>query len=188
MKTQRRLIWQLYPSYIVLVLCAVLAVSWFATDFMRSFYLEQLRKTLRYHGQVLYAHIADNLTPIDPQGLDRACKAAALQIPVRFTIVLPDGVVVADSDHNPEKMENHGNRPEIRQALEGDIGHAQRYSTTLQEKMMYVAAPVSVEDQFLAVLRTALPVTTIDDRPVGDGRPGPVTHMILGAYRDIVRE
>jgi two-component system phosphate regulon sensor histidine kinase PhoR len=163
MKTQRRLIWHLYPSYIVLVLCAVLAVSWFATDFMRSFYVEQLRKTLQYHGQILYAHIAANLSPIDPPSLDRACKAASAQSPVRFTIILPDGVVVADSDEDPHKMENHGNRPEIRQALEGTIGHAQRFSTTLQEQMMYVAAPVSERGQLLAVLRTALPLTTIDE-------------------------
>ncbi len=162
LKTQRRLIWQLYPSYLVLVLCAVLAVSWFATDFMRSFYLEHLRTTLHYHGQILYAHIASDLTPLDAAKLNQACRAAAAQIPVRFTVILPDGVVVADSEQDPRKMDNHRNRPEIREAFAGTTGHAQRFSTTLQQQMMYVATPVSVEERLVAVLRTALPVTTID--------------------------
>jgi two-component system, OmpR family, phosphate regulon sensor histidine kinase PhoR len=162
MNTPRRLIWQLYPSYLVLVLCAVLAVSWFATDFMRRFYLDHLRTTLAYHGRIMQARIAADLMPLAPQRLDRACKAAAAEIPVRFTVILPDGVVVADSEENPRTMDNHSNRPEIRTALEGATGHAQRYSTTLNQRMMYVAAPVTREGRLLAVLRTALPLTTID--------------------------
>ena len=84
MNTPRRLIWQLYPSYLVLVLCAVLAVSWFATDFMRRFYLDHLRTTLAYHGRIMQARIADDLMPLDPQRLDRDCKAAAMAALKRF--------------------------------------------------------------------------------------------------------
>ncbi len=163
MRKPRRLIWQLYPSYLILILCAVLAVSWYATDFMRSFYLQHLRTTLQYHGQILQSRIVTALTPLDPQILDQTCKAAAAQIPVRFTIILPDGVVVADSEQNPQKMDNHGSRPEIREAFEGITGHAQRYSTTLKQKMMYVAYPVNSDGKLLAVMRTALPLTTIDE-------------------------
>jgi two-component system phosphate regulon sensor histidine kinase PhoR len=163
MKTPRRLIWQLYPSYLVLVLCAVLAVSWFATDFMRRFYLDHLRTTLAYHGRIMQARIADDLVPLAPQRLDRDCKAAAAEIPVRFTVILPDGVVVADSEEDPRKMDNHGNRPEIRAALDGRAGHSERHSTTLNQRMMYVAAPVTREGRLLAVMRTALPLTTIDE-------------------------
>jgi two-component system phosphate regulon sensor histidine kinase PhoR len=163
MRKPRRLIWQLYPSYLILILCAVLAVSWYATDFMRSFYLKHLRTTLEYHGQILLPRITTALTPLDPEALDQACKAAAALIPVRFTVILPDGVVVADSEQDPQKMDNHGSRPEIRVALGGATGHAQRYSTTLRQQMMYVACPINREGKLLAVVRTALPVTTIDE-------------------------
>jgi two-component system phosphate regulon sensor histidine kinase PhoR len=162
MRTRRRLIWQIYPSYLILILCALLAVTWYATDSMRSFYLQHLRTTLRDQGQILYAHIAADLSPLDPYNLDRDCKAAAAEIPVRFTVILPDGVVVADSDQDPLRMDNHRNRPEIRTALAGKTGHSLRHSTTLKQRMMYVAYPVYVEGRLLAVLRTALPVTTID--------------------------
>jgi two-component system, OmpR family, phosphate regulon sensor histidine kinase PhoR len=163
MKPQRRLIWQLYPSYLVLVLCAVLAVSWFATDFMRRFYVNQLRTTLAYHGQIMEARIAADLMPLSRERLDQDCKTAAAKIPVRFTVILPNGVVVADSEKDPHKMDNHRNRPEIRTAFDGAVGHSERYSITLKQKMMYVAAPITREGRLLAVLRTSLPVTTIDE-------------------------
>jgi two-component system phosphate regulon sensor histidine kinase PhoR len=162
MKHQRRLSWQIYPSYLILILCAVLAVAWYATDFLRSFYLQHLRTALQYHGQILHSRIAADLASLDPGNLDWACKAAAAQIPVRFTIILPDGVVVADSDQDPLSMDNHRNRPEIRTALTGEVGHSLRHSHTLKKKMMYVAYPVFLEGELLAVLRSALPVTTID--------------------------
>jgi two-component system phosphate regulon sensor histidine kinase PhoR len=162
MRKRRRLIWQIYPPFLILILCAVLAVSWYATDFMRSFYLQHLRTTLQHHAQILHSRVATDLAPLDPRRLDRVCKMAADQIPVRFTVILPDGVVVADSDKDPLSMDNHSKRPEIRSALAGQIGHSLRHSTTLKQEMMYVAYPVNVEGELLAVLRTSLPVTTID--------------------------
>jgi two-component system phosphate regulon sensor histidine kinase PhoR len=162
MRKRRRLIWQIYPPFLILILCAVLAVSWYATDFMRSFYLQHLRTALQQHAQILHSRVAADLAPLDPQRLDRVCKMAGDQIPVRFTVILPNGTVVADSDKDPLSMDNHSKRPEIRTALEGQIGHSLRHSTTLKQEMMYVAYPVNVEGALLAVLRTSLPVTTID--------------------------
>jgi branched-subunit amino acid aminotransferase/4-amino-4-deoxychorismate lyase len=31
--------------------------------------------------------------------------------------------------------------------------------------------------------REVMPARTIDDRPVGDGKPGPVTRALIAAYR-----
>lgn len=37
-----------------------------------------------------------------------------------------------------------------------------------------------------SVSREVLPVTRVDDRPVGDGRPGPLTRALIAAYADLV--
>ena len=39
-------------------------------------------------------------------------------------------------------MDDHANRPEIRQALDGSIGMDRRYSRTLKQEMMYIAVPL----------------------------------------------
>jgi branched-chain amino acid aminotransferase len=46
----------------------------------------------------------------------------------------------------------------------------------------------SADEVFLtSSLREVAPVRTVDGRPVGSGRPGPVARRILAAYRDSVR-
>ncbi len=60
----------------------------------------------------------------------------------RITLVGHDGVVLAEShleENNISKMENHGNRPEIIAAKSMEYGVATRYSSTLNEKFLYVA-------------------------------------------------
>lgn len=90
------------------------------------------------------------------------CHDLGAQISTRITIILPSGKVLADSEENPNTMDNHGDRPEIRQAIKEGIGKSIRYSYTLGQNMMYVAI-TSVEDgHILGVIRTskAIPVLT----------------------------
>ena len=51
----------------------------------------------------------------------------------RITLVHPDGTVFYDSRFSPDKMENHLEREEIRQALATGEGSSQRYSKSLFE-------------------------------------------------------
>jgi two-component system, OmpR family, phosphate regulon sensor histidine kinase PhoR len=60
----------------------------------------------------------------------------------RITFIAADGRVLGDSDHAPETMDNHLNRPEIVQAREQGEGYSIRYSDTVLQNMMYVALPV----------------------------------------------
>ena len=52
----------------------------------------------------------------------------------RITLVKPDGTVYYDSKFSPDKMENHLEREEIRQALDHGEGTSQRYSQSLFEE------------------------------------------------------
>ena len=60
-------------------------------------------------------------------------------------------------------MENHATRPEFRAALEGRPGRAIRYSRTLWQDMMYVAVPVTEDGRLTTVVRTAVPLTRVND-------------------------
>lgn len=57
----------------------------------------------------------------------------------RLTWVAENGDVLYDTRFDREKMENHGDREEIRQALQSKEGKSLRYSTTLSEKTFYYA-------------------------------------------------
>lgn len=79
---------------------------------------------------------------------------------VRITIVTADGMVLADSEHDPATMENHAGRPEIRTALSGQVGVASRRSETLGTDFLYVALPPEEG----RIVRVALPLTTVQAR------------------------
>jgi len=60
---------------------------------------------------------------------------------VRITVIDENGVVLGDSTKNPREMENHSERPEIKQAFNNGMGESTRYSSTHHKEMFYVAVP-----------------------------------------------
>jgi two-component system, OmpR family, phosphate regulon sensor histidine kinase PhoR len=81
---------------------------------------------------------------------------------IRTTLVAADGRVVADSYENPIRMENHSDRPEIRDALKTGAGRAVRYSATLRHDLVYFARRFDAESEQTLVVRFALPLSRLD--------------------------
>ena len=82
---------------------------------------------------------------------------------VRVTVITADGLVLADSQSDPQTMENHAERPEIRDALANGEGHSVRHSVTLNRDLLYYAARYSVPGGPPVVLRFATPLGTVDE-------------------------
>ena len=83
---------------------------------------------------------------------------------IRITITNVEGDVIYESTAGLEEEPNHKSRPEIVGALAGNTTTEIRYSNTLNNKMLYVATPYyDTDDSIKAVLRTALPVSSIDN-------------------------
>jgi len=164
MKNKKRLIYQLFPSYLVITLVSLLAVSWYALSFTRQFYLERTQVDLEINARLLEKLVIRLLSPLDEQAVDRLCKDAAGQTITRVTVILPDGRVVGDSEEMPANMASHLDREEIRDAYLGKVGVRIRHSDTLKQDMMYVALPLYIDNSLSGVLRTSIPVTAIDER------------------------
>ena len=85
----------------------------------------------------------------------------ARAVHARVSVIARDGEVVADSEVPPSelgKLENHGDRPEVKKALQAGMGSAIRYSATLHTDMMYVASSFGSG----AVIRLALPLSGLE--------------------------
>jgi two-component system phosphate regulon sensor histidine kinase PhoR len=111
--------------------------------------------------------IADLLARSDVRGtpaLDAEADRLAAFVDGRVTFVAPDGRVVGDSTQDAAQLaslENHANRPEILAARTGQPGIAQRYSTTVDTDLLYVAVQAAHPD--VAFVRLALPLTAVDE-------------------------
>ncbi len=81
----------------------------------------------------------------------------------RATVIDAAGQVLADSEADPSKMENHAHRPEFVAALAGKVGMDERNSRTVNVPFVYVAAPISGGAVRLAY---PLPEIEITDRPL----------------------
>ena len=157
-----RLLWYLYPAFLVLTMAAILAVSWYVTDTLNDVHIAQIEKSLTARAILVAEQIDDRFDPAHAQQLDALSKMLGKKTETRITIILPDGVVLADSNEDPERMDNHARRPEIAAALGGNRGVSTRYSRTLQQNQMYVALPVRQNGEVIGTVRTAIPVTEID--------------------------
>jgi two-component system phosphate regulon sensor histidine kinase PhoR len=82
----------------------------------------------------------------------------------RVTVIDADGTVLAESDlESVQAMENHAGRPEVRQAMAGQVGSDMRRSATLGRDLLYVALPLDRPGQPRTVLRLALPIHDVDE-------------------------
>ena len=98
----------------------------------------------------------------DYQSLDREVKLLGKDTGLRITVILPDGKVVADSNYEPSKMENHKNRPEVIDSLSKGFGYSIRLSHTLNKKLLYAASPLISNGRIIGFLRISTFLTEVE--------------------------
>ncbi len=162
MKRSIKLIWRIYPSYLILTLLVLAAVICFTAFSWRIFFLERTEANLKARAQLLESMFINSIQSPDIKKVDRLCKEIAGSSGTRITIILKNGRVIGDSIKDPAIMDNHIGRPEIQTALQGGIGSSIRYSGTLRRKMMYIARPLIINREINAVLRISIPIASID--------------------------
>ncbi|MEJ2521083.1 MAG: histidine kinase dimerization/phospho-acceptor domain-containing protein [Desulfuromonadales bacterium] len=155
---RRRLIWQIYPPFLLIILIALLIVTWVFSHTLNNFYSQETRADLEARVRLVLPQVQGVMALPQQAYLDALSKQLGAQAETRLTIILPNGHVVGDSEEMPARMDNHADRPEVIDALRGELGVATRFSHTLQQNMMYVALPVVEEDTIVGCVRAALPM------------------------------
>src|SRR5260221_7589233 len=82
---------------------------------------------------------------------------------VRVTVIAADGRVLADSQSDTRTMENHLDRPEVREALARGEGTSARRSVTVGRDLLYYAVKYELASGTPVVLRFALPLATVHE-------------------------
>lgn len=99
-----------------------------------------------FHGEEIMSELHSELNSIscgvELNGLDYL-NSLEKSNDGRITWINNDGTVKYDSDATADKMENHLNREEFKEALETGTGESVRTSDTLSEKTMYCAKLLS---------------------------------------------
>ena len=172
MITPKKLIWQIFPANVLTILLVIITVSWYGVVSLQEFYLQDTEADLESRAHLIGSKVKEYLRDQRTGDLKEYCIQAGRSSGTRITIIDPQGKVLADSNEDPQTMENHSQRLEIVGALAGNVGISRRFSRTLQENMIYVAIPltnISAEvfqenpgKRVEAVLRTSVSVAALD--------------------------
>ncbi len=165
MNKKTKLIRQIFPAFLVIIALSLSAVASYSTSYFKTFFLENSQKELMIRAKLLHNKFAEILEagPQNIQYIDAQCKDIGNKTGTRVTVILPSGVVIGDSFGETSLMENHVTRPEIVSALKGKEGISRRYSSTLDQNMMYIALPVIKDENLIAIVRTSFSVSIIDE-------------------------
>ena len=172
MITPKKLIWQIFPANVLTILLVIITVSWYGVVSLQEFYLQDTEADLEARGHLISSKVKEYLRGHKTGDLKEYCIQAGRSSGTRITVIDPQGKVLADSNEDPQTMENHSQRAEIAGALAGNVGVSRRFSRTLQENMIYVAIPLTniAAEAFQdyhgkrveAVLRTSVSVAALD--------------------------
>jgi two-component system phosphate regulon sensor histidine kinase PhoR len=154
-------LWQIFPSYLVITLLTLIAFYINVSFLIDRFFINQTRQTLEVRAQLAWEVMETSLEAMNLEQIDAACKKLGQETKTRITVIDSSGKVLGETDRDPLTMESHLMRPEVQQALKGQVGFDVRPSTTLQQRMMYVAVPVLRNNQVVTIVRTSIPLIEI---------------------------
>ena len=169
---KRRIFVRVFAGYAVVSLLAVLVFALYTRGLARRISYDALTRGLESTARASLVSAAPLINRGRSGELGGLAAAVGKEGGVRLTVIDQNGVVLADSEQDPAKMENHSNRPEVITAMTGRVGVSSRFSGTLRRWLIYVAVPVKqAGGQVTAVVRASTDVGELEA----------LTHQELGS-------
>jgi two-component system phosphate regulon sensor histidine kinase PhoR len=161
---QKKLIWQLFPSYLLITVISLIVVTAYVSLALHRFYMAQTQDELTRLARIVRQELVESNAIGVSEQVEQLCQRVgqAADNGIRITVILPDGQVIGDSKEDTAQMGDHSDREEILTALEGGMGYSVRQSPTLGIHMMYVAVPVKNSEENQAVVRTSIATTEMN--------------------------
>jgi two-component system, OmpR family, phosphate regulon sensor histidine kinase PhoR len=143
---KRRIFVRVFAGYGVVSLLTVLVFALYTRGLAARISYDALTRGLESTARAALASVSPLLGGGRSAALDALAAAVGREGGVRLTVIDPKGLVLADSEQDPAKMENHSNRPEVITAMSGRVGVSSRFSGTLRRWLIYVAVSVTGTD------------------------------------------
>jgi len=150
-----RIFAKLIGAMVLIMVVALGAIDFLASSMTERAYIDTLTLELTGKARMIEAMGVRGLAALRGPDIEPLAAAAG----GRITLIRSDGAVLNDSEAEAARMQNHGQRAEVRQALQGRTGVSVRRSPTLGVDFLYVAVPVGD-----GALRLARPLNEVQDQ------------------------
>lgn len=161
----KKIIWKFFFIQTVLILISLTIIGIYVSFSFKEYYIKEITIQLKSNALLIRDLVNADIQKKEMERVNLITKRLGREINTRVTIINPDGIVLGDSEDDPQKMENHRDRPEIKEAIKGMMGKSTRYSTTLKKDMMYLALPIrDANHRLIGVVRVSLPLDELQHR------------------------
>ena len=161
-KTMRAGAFYILPIFLLSIISIALWTVWGRSESIETIYMEQISNSLKIRSGLLIPRVKTFISESKThQELYKFAQTVAKQAATRITLINQNGEVLCDSE-NEQQLPNHFSRPEVQTALKTGFGSSVRYSSTLQQRMLYAALRFQSTKNKTMILRTALSVKSID--------------------------
>ena len=158
---KRRLLYQLYPSYLVITLASLVGVGWFAAHSVEQFYLNQVAGDLEARALSVREMLGPDWGPEQRDSAEALARRVAEASGIRLTII-PAGNAPANRDAASVDAESQVNRPEVATALAGRAATNTRFVPGLDQRVTYFALPIERDGKVAAVVHASKPIQNVD--------------------------
>ncbi len=144
---------------IATVLVLALASGWFLVgNSVEERMISQTRDNLLSRATILAGIVQDS--GID--GLISNVSRWGSEYATRVTVVAMNGAVLYDNEADPATMDNHADRPEVREALLSGTGINTRYSRSIESDQIYVARLAADPEGNAIVVRISISLADVE--------------------------
>ena len=154
---------KLFFTYLIVILVSSVVIALSLDYVFRIYYKNMIADELATSAILIEKNLEELIIKKRITNIRNLTAELGKDIKKRITVINIDGTVLADSESDPQLMENHKDRPEIEKAIYGTIGQSIRYSNTLQIDMMYLAIPIKLREKVSGVIRVATPLDKISE-------------------------
>ncbi len=160
---------KLFAVSIGLILASIFVFYGYSRARLERELTKSIQDELEIRANLVLSRANASRLPMQPSALeawDELADELGSIAHTRVTFIRRQGDVLGDSEiplAELPRVEKHEQRPEIVAALSGKVGSSSRLSSTVNQRMHYVAVPLRQRGEVVGVVRVAMPLTQVDE-------------------------
>ena len=151
---KNNLFYKVFFTYIIITLVAMVVVGVYATRQIKATMMDRIEGELTSYAGIISLGLSKS-------EMQDTLKTVSELSRARITLIDTGGMVIADSEEEASRMDNHLNRPEIQEARIRNTGRSVRFSKTLGIDTLYIAFPIREMGGIRGYIRLARPLVEI---------------------------
>lgn len=158
--------WRLVAALLSLTIVVLAVQDIPLIQYLRTVETDRITTALERDSFVIAGRAEETLETPSPEGLEyiqAAITKYGAESGARVIVLDINGIAIADSESLESIGTSFSSRPEIVEALAGTVSVGRRFSTTVNQELLYVAVPILNGSQTLGAVRLTFPASVVDD-------------------------